>query len=294
MLSIRSERQNGFLAAAAAVMVACLASPAAAQAPVDPNPGKITLTGGIDFASAYMFRGLRQDDTGVIMWPFGDVGIAVYEGAGGVKSVSANIGTWNSLHTGNTGLDGLSGELWYESDFYTTLSLGFDYGMTLGATYTAYTSPNNSFSTVKEIAFKLAVDDSDAPAGVVFKPYALMAFELATSPGLGQADGGQNAGRYLELGVAPGVQTTVASVAFPIKLGLSLGDYYELRPGVDRTFGYFSVAATAAVPLGGTTSYGAWNVHAGVEFQSLGDTPEAFNGGDQSKVVASIGVGLSY
>jgi hypothetical protein len=290
MLSIRSERQCGFLAASAAVMVACLASPAAAQ---DPNTGRITLTGGIDFANAYMFRGLRQDDTGVVMWPFGDVGIAVYEGDGGVKSLLVNIGTWNSLHTGDTGSNGPSGELWYESDFYTTLSLGFDYGVTLGTTYTAYTSPNNSFSTVREIAFKLAVDDGGAPAGIVLKPYALMAFEVAASPGLGQADGGLNAGRYLELGVAPGVQTTVASVAFPVKVGLSLGDYYELV-GVDRTFGYFSVGATAAIPLGGTTSYGAWNVHGAVEFQSLGDTPEAFNAGDQSKVVASIGVGLSY
>jgi len=293
MSSIRSERPYGILAASTAVVVACLASPAAAQAPVDPNPGKITLTGGFDFANAYMFRGLRQDDTGVIMWPSGDVGIAVWNGGGSVKSVSVNIGTWNSLHTGNTGSNGPSGELWYESDFYTTLGLGFDYGLTLGTTYTAYTSPNNSFSTVKEIAFKLAVDDGDAPAGLVLKPYALLAFEVATSPGLGQADGGLNAGRYLELGVAPGVQATVASVAFPIKVGLSLGDYYELA-GVDRTFGYFSVAATATVPLGGTTSYGAWNVHGGLEFQSLGDTPEAFNAGDQSTVVASIGVGLSY
>jgi hypothetical protein len=290
MLSIRSERKYRFVAATAAVIVACLASPAAAQ---DPNTGKITLTGGIDFANAYMFRGLRQDDTGMIMWPFADLGIAVYESGEGVRNVSVNLGTWNSLHTGSTGSDGPRGELWYESDFYTTLGLGFDYGVTLSTTYTAYTSPNNSFSTVKEIAFKVAVDDSGAPAGVVLKPYALLAFEVATSPGLGQADGGLNAGRYLEVGVAPGVQTTVASVAFPVKVGMSLGDYYELA-GVDRRFGYFSVGATAAVPLGGTTSYGTWNVHGGIEFQSLGDTPEAFNSGDQTKLIASIGVGLTY
>lgn len=85
----------------------------------------------------------------------------------------------------------------------------------------------------------------------------------------------------------------MATIAFPIKVGLSLADYYELA-GVDHTFGYFSIAATAAVPLGGTTEYGAWSARGGVEFQSLGDTPEAFNGGDQSKVIAWIGIGVSY
>jgi hypothetical protein len=48
------------------------------------------------------------------------------------------------------------------------------------------------------------------------------------------------------------------------------------------------------VPFGGTTSYGSWNVHGGVEFQSLGNTPEAFNRGDQSKLIASVGVSFSY
>jgi len=48
------------------------------------------------------------------------------------------------------------------------------------------------------------------------------------------------------------------------------------------------------VPLGRTTSYGSWNVHGGFEFLSLGDTPEAFNGGEQQKLVGSIGVGFSY
>jgi len=35
-------------------------------------------------------------------------------------------------------------------------------------------------------------------------------------------------------------------------------------------------------------------VHGGVEFQSLGDTPEAFNGGEQQKIIGSIGIGFSY
>ena len=114
-----------------------------------------------------------------------------------------NVGTWNSLHTGDTGTDGPTGKLWYESDFYTTLSLGFGGGTSLATTYTAYTSPNNAFTTVKEIAFKFSVDDSAYLGKAALKPYALVAFEFDTAPGVGQADGGSKAGRYLELGLAP-------------------------------------------------------------------------------------------
>jgi hypothetical protein len=63
---------------------------------------------------------------------------------------------------------------------------------------------------------------------------------------------------------------------------------------VDHTFGYFSIAGLVTVPLGGMTSFGAWNLHGGVEYQALGDTTKAFNGGDSSRVIGSVGIGFSY
>lgn len=289
MPSTRSVRR--FLAGIVVFVTAIWGAPSRAAAQADPNPGSLTFTGSTDFTNAYMFRGLRQDDTGVIIWPAADLGISIFEGTGAVRSMSVNIGTWNSLHTGNTGSDGPSGKLWYESDFYSTLSFGLPYGVTLGATYTAYTSPNNSFSSVKEIAFRLAVDDSVNSISV--RPYALLAFEMDTSPGFGQADGGFDAGRYLEIGVAPTLATPFVAVSIPIKVGISVQNYYELA-GVDHEFGFFSVGAAASVPLGRTTRFGLWSVRGGAEFLSLGDTPEAFNGGDQSKLVFSIGIGFVY
>ncbi len=62
----------------------------------------------------------------------------------------------------------------------------------------------------------------------------------------------------------------------------------------DNTFGFFSVAGIVTVPLGGTTGFGAWNVHEGVEYQALGDTTRELNGGDRSRVIGSVGVGFSY
>jgi hypothetical protein len=269
-------------------VVAATAPPARAQGSADPNPGSVTLTGGLDFANAYFFRGIWQDDSGVIMWPYADLGFALYSGDGAIKSVGANLGTWNSLHTGDAGSDGPSGKLWYESDFLATLGLGFGGGTSLGVTYTAYTSPNGLFGTVKEISFKLSVDDSGVLGAAAVKPYALLARELD-----GQADGGAEEGTYLELGIGPGYSRSRFSLTVPMKVGLSLGDYYESFTG-DDTFGYFSVAGVVTVPFSSApTSFGSWNVHGGVEFLMLGDRNEAFFG-DSSHVIGSIGIGLSY
>jgi hypothetical protein len=280
----------GFPAAAALLLLVSIASPAAAQ-PVDPNRGRITFIGGLDVANAYLFRGLLREDARLIMWPYAEAAADLYSGTGAVKRVLFQVGTWNSLHTGDTGSNGPSRKMWYESDIYGTLGVGLGGGVNVGATYTAYTSPNGSFSTVKELAVKVAIDDASVPAEL--KPYALVAFELDTLPGFGQADRGTRAGTYLELGVAPGYTDPAFRIEVPIKVGLSLRDYYELV-GVDQKFGYLSLAAVATVPLSGSTDYGTWNLHGGFEFLSLGNTPEAFNGGDQSHIVLSVGLGFVY
>jgi hypothetical protein len=84
-----------------------------------------------------------------------------------------------------------------------------------------------------------------------------------------------------------------------VKVGLSLDNYYELRGPAgtvikDSAFGFFSLAGIVTLPLGGTSRFGALNVHGGVEYQRLGDTTQSFNGGDANKVIGSFGFGLAY
>lgn len=275
--------------------------PSPAPAPVavavpqasDPNPGALSLFGGLDSLNEYSFRGIRQNSTGLALWPWADLGMAVWSGDGGVKNVSINLGTWNSLHTGDMGADGSSHKLWYESDFYATFSLGFVSGVSAAAAYTAYTSPNSMFSNVKELMFKLAVDDSAYFGKAAVKPYVILAREFDTAPGVGQADAGAKAGTYLELGVAPGYAGSRASLAVPIKVGLSLRNYYELS-GDDHRFGFLSIAGIVTVPLGATTRFGGWNIHGGVEFQRLGDATTFFNGDKPTRVIGSMGFGFTY
>jgi hypothetical protein len=270
--------RGGTLALAALTLVVAAAAPAAAQdAAATPV---VAFGGGVDVVNTYMFRGIRQNSEGVATWPWFDFGVTAFEGDGGLKKVSINVGSWNSAHS--------KPGSWYESDVYATLGLGLGGGVTLGTTYTSYTSPDDLFTHVKEIAFKFSLDDSAYLGAGAMKPYALVAFELGTEPGKYQADGGLEGGKYLELGIAPGIAGGKASVAIPLKVGLSIGDYYELN-GVDNKFGFFSGAAIVTVPMGAH-----WNVHGGVEAQALGDTTKAFNGGDSARVIGSIGLGFAY
>src|SRR5512138_3342333 len=229
-----SRRQVPALLVAAFGFLVLMNAPAYAQN--DPNPGNLTLVGNADFTNTYMFRGIRQDDTRVIVQPSAELDIALQSAASGLKSTSLNLGSWNSLHTGNAGLRSSSSglgcacdKLWYESDFYATLAFGFNRGA-LGITYTAYTSPNAGFNNVKELMFKFGGDDSAVLKKAALHPWVIAAFEFDADRGH-QADGGANAGKYLELGVSPGYSAAKASVAVPVKVGLSMSDYYELNEG---------------------------------------------------------------
>jgi hypothetical protein len=264
-------------------MLALAPRPALAQN--DPNPGALTFTGVFDVPTVYVFRGITQElDPGFTMQPAGDLGIALASGEGGLKSAAVNFGVWHSLQTGSTGSDGPSEKLHYEEDFYATLGLGFAKSISLGTTFTAYTSPNAGFNTVKELSFKVSQASR-------FNPYGTLAFELS-----GQADGGSNEGTYLELGAGPAfpLKANGPTLTIPVKFGFSLSDYYE-SGGEDHKFGFFDIGAQISIPFTSVPSnYGTWNVHGGVDFFALGDTTKALNDDSSSKVVGLIGIGVSY
>jgi hypothetical protein len=272
-----------------AIMALVIAStPAHAQQPV--NDERVSVAANIDFRNAYMFRGVRQDDEGLITWPSAEAGLRLRSAGSGLTSVRVSAGTWNSLHSGFAGSDGPSGKRWYESDTHATLSLGFDNAATLNTTFTAYRSPNDMFTTVKELSVAAVVDRP--LSGFSLTPYALAAFELDTQPGIGQLDGGFKAGRYLELGATPAHTAGRLTLAAPVRVGLSLGNYYELA-GTDHRFGFASIAGVVTLPIIRSVGGGSLNVHGGVEYQRLGTTTQTFNGGDASKTIGSIGVGFS-
>jgi hypothetical protein len=258
----------------AARLVAARA-PLAVQA-ADPVP-PVKVTGGVDFPSHYFFRGIRQEfDPELTMQPFVNLAFTASE------TTTINVGSWNSIHTGST-KDVFDGGF-YESDFYVSGAVAAG-SVTSTVLYTAYMSPNDAFKTVHELAFIAAFNDSES--SMPLAPAVTVAFEL----GDGSADGGANKGIYLELAATPAIpmgDDAPVTLTVPVKLGVSLKDYYELA-GEDNKFGYFSVGLMALVPLSAN-----FDIHGGVTVFTFGDTLKAFNNNKLGQAVGTVGLGFSF
>ena len=269
---------------AAAALLSLCAGSARAQAPAA-NSGAVKLTAGTDFPSVYYFRGIRQEtDPKFTMQPYGDVGITLMTADAGLKSLAINFGAWNSLHTGSSGSDVASKPMHYEEDFYSTLTFGFSQAA-VSAKYIAYTSPNLSYSTVKEVDFQVTGTQK-------YAPYLLVAAELGDA----SADGFTNKGSYMELGAAPNWPLGTSTFTVPVSIGLSLKDYYETPDG-DEKFGFFDIGALITVPFTGVPAkFGSWNFHARADYLRLGNGPVQYGGtdGKKNQGVYSLGIGFSY
>lgn len=260
------------------------AAPAAA-APA-PAPSKIaTLTIGADFTSAYVFRGILQSDQGSIIQPYIDIGLAAGHG------VTVNFGNWDSFHSTLPGR-------YYESDYYFSVT-GTAGQWKPGVLFTAYTSPKKAFSTVNELAFVLAYDDSAKK--MPWAPKIVLAQELTDkADGLTnhQADAGLHKGTYLELGARPTAKIVEGKAGFslivPLKLGLGLKDYYEFGPEPGK-LGYFDVGLVGSIPI--TLSKGTFELHVGVDILRLGDNLPVgtrLSMGDHGKTVVTAGFSYVY
>lgn len=279
------------LAVAVVALTGLLAGPAAAQ-DEGMNTGAVSLSAGIDFTSAYFFRGIIQQTEGGIVQPYLDASLTVHEADEGLQSVSLFAGTWNSLHTEDVGFGRAMGDpqLWYESDFFAGLNFGFADAWSADLTYTVYTSPNQRFTPVSEVSLGVSYDD-----GVV-GPYVLAATELS-----GQADGGMSRGSYLEVGIGPGVGIPDSDVtlSFPFAVGMSLSDYFEGADG-DGRLGFASLGIMFSVPIAVPSQYGSWEFGGGVNMLFFGDALVSINGspgdgwGEGREAIGVLSLSMSY
>ncbi|MFQ5658275.1 MAG: hypothetical protein ACE5G5_12095 [Candidatus Methylomirabilales bacterium] len=288
-----SQKRARMVVVAGAVALAGLfLSTSAVQA--GENRGRISLNAGVDFPTAYYFRGILQEKNGFFAQPYGDVTINLYEAEKGLNSVDATVGVWNSFQTKSPGVpDDPTG--WYEVDLYGGVTVGFLDNWEVGGIYTAYISPNDSFETTQEIAFSLAYDDSDLLGTFSLSPHFLVAVEFQ-----GGGATGPDLGTYIELGVEPGLtliesEEYPVSLSIPLTLGLSAGNYYQDPTGRDSTFGYFDGGLIFSVPLAFIpVDYGSWDFSAGVHLLALGDSTKAINNDDSFEAIGIFGISLSY
>lgn len=250
---------------------------------------------GIDFPTAYFFRGIQYENQGLIAQPHLELLYPLTEANDARPKFDLVMGTWSSFHTGPTGVGG-GNIAWFESDFYLGLATQLNDRWSTSATYSWYGSPQAG-AAAEELMFSLAYDDSqDWLQGVGgLQPALLLGFETK-----GQADGGNDKGIYAQLGVQPTFQLGATgqldwTMLMPVTLGMSLGDYYEDAGGSDSFFGFFDVGVDLHSPLPMVPSrFGPWNLAVGLHALFLGDSTEQFNGNDAFELVFSVGISTTW
>lgn len=265
------------------------------------NTGNVSLSLGMDIYSKYYFRGIIQEDQGVIAQPWAEIGFALYENeeAAAFNSLSFSVGIWNSFHSEQTGANSAGPDIWYEADLYASIGFGIIGDLSGSVTYTAYTSPNSAFNTVEEIALGLSYDDTslweDAGVeGFSLAPSVKIAFETDNSAF------GPDEGIYLEVGIEPsfGLGDTPITLSFPVTVGLSIDDYYEAVEGTSTdqdAFGYVEAGIVAGMPLEFVPAeFGAWDLSAGVYFLHLGNNLEDANSSDDFEIIGKVGMSMTY
>lgn len=260
-----------------------VAAPAAAPA-AEPavNTGALSLSGGVDIPSQYVFRGYQISDTGFIAQPWAQLNVAAYKADSGM-TITPYIGLWTDMQS--TPADG-SNSAWQEADVYG----GVDFGVgdfTLGVIYTFYTYPGGLAATNQELGLKATyAEKTDLP--VTFKPYIAWYFELDNPAGQ----------QYAEVGANPtyAIKDTPFSISVPIALGFSPEGYYTNDSGGNVPFGYVSIGGYVNYALPVASKWGAWNVYAGLTYYYLNATSARdSNGGDTTyQLLAKGGIAFTY
>ncbi|MEZ5974664.1 MAG: hypothetical protein R3E96_07420 [Planctomycetota bacterium] len=125
--------------------------------PVVSTPDGPSVSLGLDMATAYYFRGYRQEDSGLILQPWSEVTFELSDDS----PLSLTLGQWHSFHSEKSGAttgDSFVGT-WYEADWYATLGWGRG-DWSFGVTWTNYSSPAGAFATIDELTFSAGLDDS--------------------------------------------------------------------------------------------------------------------------------------
>lgn len=235
---------------------------------------------GLDWVSEYVFRGVVEEDEGIIVQPW--LELAFHPG----ERAYAFAGTWGSVHSRETWAGAHSGaenpnlRAWYEQDLWAGAGFAIADAY-LEAYYYAYTSPSGAFAASHELIFAVAYDD----AGLLHDDVAL---SPAVDLSIPLADGGAFLGPSVEPSVdlEPTLGAPLA-VAFPTAFGVALGDYY----GGDITYVHLSSGAEIAYSLA-TADYGAWTFRGGLRavLANADLNPELRS----RRVAASAGVDLAF
>jgi hypothetical protein len=261
-----------------------------------PNTGRVSLTLGADWASAYYFRGIvNEQNGGNNVQPYGEIGFKLLDNVGPLTSLVIAPGVWNNWHYGGgTVVEPSDPQFWYEADLYIKLTATWWEVFTTSVTYTYYVSPNDSFTSYADVGLGFSLNDSKWLGAFALNPSLLFAFE---TKGEALAADGQK-GIYMGIGLAPGYtffenSSFPVNVSLPMTFGFSVKDYYTVN-GQNQTFGYFSGGPLITLPLKFIPStFGNWALKGGVQFLKLNSNLKTVNFNDSFVPIGSVGLSLT-
>lgn len=255
---------------------------------------KLSLDFAVRYESDYYFRGIVQRSDAFNVQPSAAATLEVIEHEGWTLSLTG--GSWSNFSDDLApGHNGDFDEHWYEHDAYAGLVLSVG-RVTASAVYTWYFSPASDFKETEDITVTLAYDDAglwDEGGIFAMNPSVSIAFETRN------AASGPDSGVWLGLGLAPSVGLGEWSIgeltlSFPMSVGLSVDDYYQLSDGSSETFGYAEAGVKLTIDLAEELGKAAPTVDVGVRYLMLGGVLDDLNGGDEDEVVFSVGFGWSF
>ena len=117
----------------------------------------------LDLTNAYYFRGILNENDGLIAQPWGELYFNAYSSEDGlIRDVTFGVGVWLSIHSEETLATNGPHSL-YEADYYPLVSTDFAGGFNLLTIYYWYDSPNGAWGdAVEELNLKLSYDDSES------------------------------------------------------------------------------------------------------------------------------------
>lgn len=252
---------------------------------------------GFDVTTQYFFRGMQQENQGLIFQPWIELDVDLWKSDDEERSLDLVFGQWNSLHNGPTGP---GGGVWYESRFYVGVEGRVAERWHLGARLNLYANPNNAgggrVTNITEWQFTGRFDDT----GLINDDFSLQPHFVLAIEADNQRDAGNDEGVYLEVGITPSWNLdngeSPLTLSAPVRAGFGLADYYErVGGGNNDFFGYLQAggvidAALTFLPEG----MGPWHGHAGLHLLILGDNNEGRNQGDAAELFFEFGMSTTF
>ena len=249
---------------------------------------QLKLSGGLDFASSYFFRGYLQADHGLIMQESLNLFTVCPCGEGAI--VRPYVSFFNSSHFGSG--NPMSGMLDTMVGATTTW-----HSLIVDARYAYYNTNPTMFSNVHELGARASFDvlslfeTNEMPNSVSLRPFAGIYGKVSDEKGTENV--------YFDIGLEPSWRFDLAGqkvgVALPLDWGLGANDYYLNSSGGNTTLGYFSAALTASVSLPAPAHCGDWFLNASVQYLHLSaDNLVTLNHGDRDACVGKIGLAFVF